>query len=101
MNTILAWAMGISAIIVTLVGGVLLAVLLFYGMYRLIAAIWERTSNAARHTKEYLRCRDDFDLYKRDVEVWDERRRSCIEKCQRCEYRRKAMEEPDHGKNGV
>ena len=93
MNTIMAWAMGISAIIVTLVGGVLLAVLLFYGMYRLIAAIWERTSNAARHTKEYLRGRDDFELYKKDVARWDEYQRLCIEKCQRCEYRERAREE--------
>ena len=96
MNTILAWAMGISAIIVTLVGGVLVGVTMIYGIFRLIAAIWERTSNAARHTKEYLRCRDDFELYKKDVARWDEYQRLCIEKCQRCEYRRKAMEEGNH-----
>ena len=60
---------------------------------RLIAAIWERTSNAARHTKEYLRCRDDFELYKKDVARWDEYQRLCIEKCQRCEYRERAREE--------
>lgn len=41
---------------------------------------------------EYLRCRDDFELYKKDVAQWDRYQRECIEKCQRCEYRRKAME---------
>ena len=98
MSTILLWAMAVAAFIITVMGGGLLAVLLFYGMYRLIAAIWERTSNAARHTKEYLRCRDDFELYKKDVARWDEYQRLCIEKCQRCEYRRKAMEEANHDK---
>lgn len=96
MNEVLLDTMAIAAFTVTIMGGVLLAVLLFYGIYRLLASIWERTSNAAKHTKEYLRCRDDFELYKKDVARWDRYQRECIEKCQRCEYRRKAMEEADH-----
>ena len=56
MNEVLLDTMAIAAFTVTIMGGVLLAVLLFYGIYRLLASIWERTSNAAKHTKEYLRC---------------------------------------------
>lgn len=53
MNTVLLWAMAITSFIVTITGGVLLVVLLFYGIYRLICSILERTSAAARHTKEH------------------------------------------------
>lgn len=98
MNTALLYTMAVAAFIVTIMGGVLLAVLLFYGAYRLIASIWERTSVAARHTKEYLRCRGDFELYKKDVAWWDECQRKCIEKCQRCEYREKALKDATHEK---
>lgn len=93
MKTCLLYAMTGSAFIITIMGGVLLAVSIFYGIYRLIAAIWERTSNAARHTKEYLRSLNDFELYKKDVARWDEYQRQCIEKCQRCAYRQKAKED--------
>lgn len=93
MNTVLLYTMAVSAFIITIMGGVLLAVLLFYGIYRLIASIWERMDIVSRHTKEYLRCRGDFELYKKDVAQWDEYRRKRTEKCQQCEYRRKAMEE--------
>ena len=44
----------------------------------------------------YLLCRSDFELYKKDVARWDEYQRQCIEKCARCEDRRKAMEEDNH-----
>ena len=93
MNTVLLYTLAIAAYAVNILGGIFLVVLLFYGSYRLLASIWERTSAAARHTKEYLRCRNDFELYKKDVARWDRYQRECIEKCQRCEYREKAMEE--------
>lgn len=35
MSTVLLWTMAVTAFIVTITGGVLLAVLLFYGMFRL------------------------------------------------------------------
>ena len=88
MSTVLLWTMAVTAFIVTIMGGVLLAVLLFYGMYNLIASIWERTSSAARNTKEYLKNRDDFELYKRDIEIWDDRKRRYVEKCSACGYRK-------------
>ena len=91
MNTVLLWAMSVTAFIVTIMGGVLLSVLLFYGMYRLIASIWERTSAAARNTKEYLKNRGDFELYKRSIEIWDEQKRRYVEKCSACGYREQAM----------
>ena len=99
MNTALLYTLAFAAFIVTIMGGVLLAVLMFYGIFRLIASIWERTSAAARNKKEYLLSRSDFELYKKDVARWDDYQRACIEKCQRCEYRRKAMEErlTEHG----
>lgn len=96
MNTVLLYAMAVAAFIVTIMGGVLLAVLLFYGIYRILRSIWEQTSNKAKHTKEYLRFRDDFELYKKDVARWDEYRRKCIEKCQQCEYRKKSMDEGNY-----
>lgn len=95
MNEVLIKTMAIATFTVTIMGGILVPVLLGYCIFRLLASIWERTSAAARHTKEYLRCRSDFELYKKDVARWDEYQRQCIEKCQRCEYREKAMEE-DH-----
>ena len=96
MNTVLLYTIAVAAFVVTLCGSTLLGMVLCYGIYRLIASIWERTSAASRHTKEYMRCRSDFELYKKDVARWDEYQRQCIEKCQRCEYRRKAMEEANH-----
>lgn len=92
MNTVLLWAMAVTSFIVTITGGVLLAVLLFYGMYHLIASIWERTSSAARNTKEYLENRDDFELYKRDIEIWDDRKHRYIEKCSACGHRKENVE---------
>lgn len=96
MNTVLLWAMAVTSFIVTITGGVLLAVLLFYGMYHLIVSIWERTSAVARNTKEYLSSREDFEFYKRDIEAWDEQKRRYIEKCSACGYRGKAMGGTDH-----
>lgn len=96
MNTVLLWTMAVMSFIITITGGVLLAVLLFYGMYRLIASIWARTSAVARNTKEYLKNRDDFELYKRDIEIWDEQKRRYVEKCSACGYRGKAMGGADH-----
>ena len=96
MSTVLLWTMAVTSFIVTITGGVLLAVLLFYGMYHLIASIWERTSSAARNTKEYLENRDDFELYKRDIEAWDEKKRRYIEKCSACGYREKTLGGTDH-----
>ena len=97
MNTVLLYTIAVAAFIITILGGVLLATLLIYGIYRLIASIWERTSAVARNTKEYMRNKADFDLYKRDVVVWDDYQKTHVEKCYRCEYRRKSMEEEDHG----
>lgn len=91
MNTVLLWAMAVTAFIVTITGGVIIAVFLFYFLFRLIASIWERTSAAAKNVKEYLRNREDFELYKRDVEIWDERKRRFVEKCSACGYREQAM----------
>lgn len=96
MNTALVWAMSVASFIVTIMGGVLLAVLLFYGAYRLIASIWERTSAAAKNTREYMRNRSDFELYKQDVKIWDEQKRRYIEKCSACGYRKEAMGGADH-----
>lgn len=92
MSTVLLWTMAVTAFIVTIMGGVLLAVLLFYGMYRLIVSLWVRTSAVVRNTKECLRNRDDFDLYKRDIEAWDEKKRRYIEKCSACGYRKENVE---------
>jgi hypothetical protein len=96
MNTVLLYTIAVAAFIVTILGGILLAALLLYGIYRLIASIWEHTSAAAQNTKEYMRNKEDFDLYKRDVDVWDEYKKTHVEKCYGCKYRRKAMEEEDH-----
>lgn len=93
MNTILVGTLTVAAFIVIIMGGVLMAVLLSYWIYRLIASARERASAAVRNTKEYMHCRSDFELYKKDVARWDEYQRKHIEKCQRCKYRRKAMEE--------
>ena len=90
------YTIAVAAFIVTILGGVLLAALLLYGIYRLIASILERTSAVAQNTKEYMRNKSDFDLYKRDVDVWDDYHKTHVEKCYRCEYRRKAMEEENH-----
>lgn len=96
MNMVLIWAMAVTAFIVTIMGGVLLAVMLFYGMYRLISSIWERTSAVAKNTKEFMMNREDFELYKRDVEIWDEMKSRNIEKCFACVYRKQSMNEEDN-----
>lgn len=50
----------------------------------------------ARNTKEYLKNRDDFELYKRDIEIWDDRKRRYVEKCSACWYREKTLGGTDH-----
>lgn len=96
MNEVLIKTMAIAAFTVTIMGGMLLSVLLGYGIFRLLADVWERTSAVAKNTKEYLENRSDFELYKRDADFWDELKRNNVEKCSRCEYRRKAMEDERH-----
>ena len=96
MNEVLIKTMAIAAFTVTIMGGILLPVLMGYWIFRLLASIWSRMSALARNTREYLENKADFDIYKSDVEVWDNYRKTHVEKCQRCEYRRKSMEEADH-----
>ena len=73
---------------ILLLAGVLLGVLMFNGISRLITSIWERRSAVARNTKEYMKNREDIELYKRDIEAWDDRKRRYIEKCSACGYRK-------------
>lgn len=96
MNTVLLYTIAVAAYAVNIMGGILLVVLLLYGIYRLLMSIWARTSALARNTKEYLENKAEFEIYKSDVEVWDTYRKNHVEKCHRCEYRKKAMEEEDH-----
>ena len=98
MNTVLIYAMGIASFVVVIAGAVMLVAIFATVIYKLAETVWYRHSAVSKNTKEYLRNIEDFKLYKSDVDYWDEVKRKHVEKCSRCEYRRKAMEEDSHGK---
>lgn len=96
MNTVLLYTMGIASFVLVISGAVMLVAIIATVIYKLAETVWCRHSAVSKNTKEYLRNIEDFQLYKRDVDYWDEMKRKHVEKCARCEYRRKAMEEANH-----
>ena len=96
MNTALLYTMGFASFALVISGAVMLVAIIATVIYKLAETVWYRHSAVSKNVKEYLRNIEDFQLYKRDVDYWDEMKRKHVEKCARCEYRRKAMEEADH-----
>ena len=96
MNTILLYVMGFASLVVVIAGAVMLVAIFAAVIYKLAETVWYRHSAVAKNTKAYLRNIEDFQMYKRDVASWDEVKRKHVEKCSRCEYRRKSMEEDNH-----
>lgn len=96
MNTALLYTMGFASFALVISVAVMLVAIIATVIYKLAETVWYRHSAVSKNVKEYLRNIEDFQLYKRDVDYWDEMKRKHVEKCARCEYRRKAMEEADH-----
>lgn len=96
MNTVLLYTMGIASFVLVISGAVMLVAIIATVIYKLAETVWYRHSAVAKNTTEYLENKADFEIYKSDVEVWDNYRKTHVEKCQKCEYRRKAMEEDNH-----
>lgn len=91
MNTIILYAMGVASLVVLVAGVIFMVVLIIAG----IQNIWARVSACAKNTKEYLKNRQDYILYKRDFIYWEESKRAKADRCHRCEYRKKFLEEEE------
>lgn len=91
MNTIILYAMGFASLAVLVAGAFFLVVLIVYG----IQNIWVKVSACAKNTKEYLENRQDYILYKRDFLYWEESKRAKADRCHRCEYRKRFLDEEE------
>ena len=91
MNELIVRTAVVAALIVIFCGCVLLVTLALYGVVR----IWARFSALGRNMKEYYRNRRDFMQWKNDFSWWQERKRSKVDTCKRCEYRRRCLEDKE------
>ena len=88
MNELIVRTAVVAALIVIFCGCVLLVTLALYGVVR----IWARFSALGRNMKEYYWNRRDFMQWKNDFSWWEERKRSKVDTCKRCEYCRRCLE---------
>lgn len=91
MNELIVRTAVVAALIVIFCGCVLLVTLALYGVVR----IWARFSALGRNMKEYYWNRRDFMQWKNDFSWWEERKRSKVDTCKRCEYRRRCLEDKE------
>lgn len=88
MNTLILYAMGIASLVVIIAGAFSLVVMIVY----YIQVVWSKISACAKNTMEYLRNKQDFEVYKADVLRWDIVKREKTVKCRECAYRKKYMD---------
>ena len=91
MNELIVRTAVVAALIVIFCGCVLLVTRALYGVVR----IWARFSALGRNMKEYYWNRRDFMQWKNDFSWWEERKRSKVDTCKRCEYRRRCLEDKE------
>ena len=89
MNTLSVYAMGIASLVVIIAGAFFVVVMIVY----YIQVMWSKISACANNTMEYLRNKQDFEVYKADVLRWDTMKREKALKCRECAYRKKYMDE--------
>ena len=88
MNTLILYAMGIASLVVIIAGAFFVVVMIVY----YIQVMWSKISACANNTMEYLRNKQDFEVYKADVLRWDTMKREKALKCRECAYRKKYMD---------
>lgn len=89
MNAFILYAMGVSALVVIILGTICAVVL---GVY-FVQSIWAKCSACAKNVREYLQNKQDFEVYKADVLRWDMAKREKALRCRECAYRKKYMDE--------
>lgn len=89
MNTLILYALAFASLIVIIAGAVSVVVMIVY----YIQVMWSKISACAQNTMEYLRNKQDFEVYKADVLRWDRVKREKALKCWECAYRKKYMDE--------
>lgn len=92
MNTLILYAMGLASLAVIIAGAFFLVIMIVY----YTQVVWSKISACAKNTMEYLRNKQDFEIYKADVLHWDMVRREKALRCRECEYRKKYMDEEAH-----
>ena len=92
MNTLILYALGFASLVVIIAGAFFAVVMIVY----YIQVIWSKISACAKNTMEYLRNKQDFEVYKADVLRWDMVKREKALRCRECEYRKKYMEKEAH-----
>ena len=92
MNTFILYAMGVSALVVIILGTICAVVL---GVY-FVQSIWAKCSACAENVMEYLLNKRDFELYKRDAKAWDDVKRARQDRCKNCRYRQESLKKEAH-----
>ena len=87
MNTLILYAMGLASLAVIIAGAFFLVVMIVYGIQNILGKV----SACAKNASEYLLNKRDFELYKRDVEAWDDAKRAAKERCKHCRYRQESL----------
>ncbi|MCB5856253.1 hypothetical protein LIR37_18030 [Flavonifractor plautii] len=89
MNTLILCTLAFVSLIVIIAGAVSVVVMIVY----YIQVMWSKISACAKNTMEYLRNKQDFEVYKADILRWDTMKREKALKCRECAYRKKYMDE--------
>ncbi len=84
MNTLILYVMGFASLVVIIAGAFFVVTMIVY----YIQVIWSKISACAKDTMEYLRNKQDFEVYKADVHHWDMVERDKALKCRECAYRK-------------
>ena len=89
VNTLILCTLAFASLIVIIAGAVSVVVMIVY----YIQVMWSKISACAKNTMEYLRNKQDFEVYKADILRWDKMKREKALKCWECAYRKKYMDE--------
>ena len=89
MNTLILCTLAFASLMVIIAGAVSVVVMIVY----YIQVMWSKISACAKNTMEYLRNKQDFEVYKADILRWDTMKREKALKCREWAYRKKYMDE--------
>lgn len=91
MSTLILHAMGFASLAVIIAGLFFLVIMITY----YIQVVWSKISACAKNVQDYLLNKQDFLVYKRDFLYWEEAKRARADKCRKCEYRKKVLEQEE------
>lgn len=91
MNELIVRTAVVAALIVIFCGCVLLVTLAFYGVVKM----WWKMSRIGKTMRLYLLNKMDFLSWRSDFIRWENCKRSKVDNCRSCEYRRRCLEDKE------